>query len=86
MAPTRGRIKETYTYNQARLPAVSSTEILPLDRDYLDGLVQVPLQTIDVPSVDPKQEDARISDSTYIGSYNWVKEDTGTPTILVPGM
>jgi len=82
MAPTRGGIK------QQQFPPRSfiehSTSSLPPDRDYFEGLIEDPLQTIDIPTRD-QDERVRISDCTFIGSYNWVKEDTGTPTILVPG-
>ena len=51
----------------------------------MEGLVNEPLTIIDTPDDDPKQEDVQISKCSYIGSYNWVREDSGTPAILVPG-
>jgi hypothetical protein len=82
MVPSRDGIKG----HKPRLSTAHPTDPLPAYRDYLEGLIDKPLQTIDAPEVDPKEENVHISDYSYIGSYNWVKEDSGTPAILVPGM
>ena len=82
MAPTRGGVKQQFP---PRSFIEQPTSSLPPDRDYFEGLIEDPLQTIDIPAYDPDQQVVRVSDCTFVGSYNWVKEDTGTPTILVPG-
>lgn len=48
------------------------------------GLDKTPLKEIGMPTINEDDEDVRVQDCTYIGSYNWIKGDT--PTILVPGM
>ncbi|KAF4617348.1 hypothetical protein D9613_005790 [Agrocybe pediades] len=58
-------------------------EVLPPDVDIMDGLIETALRTINVPEEDPDQEKVEVKDSTYIGSYNWLKGDA--PAILVPG-
>jgi len=63
---------------------------IPPDRDYMEGLIVPPIQTMTIPSLDPAEpeDDIKITKATYIGSYNWQLENSGrnTPTILVPGM
>jgi len=61
---------------------------MPPDRDYMEGLVAEPIQTITIPLLDPALEIIKITNATYIGSYNWEIEgsERKTPTILVPGM
>lgn len=49
--------------------------------DEIDGTL---IQTITIPDESELQEDVQITDSKYIGSYNWIKQDS--PTIIVPGM
>src|SRR5260221_3936142 len=86
MAPSRGGIQQTQGHKPRPSTSHPRTGRYPPDRDYLEGLIDEPLQTIDVPENDPKQEDIRISNCSYIGSYNWMTEDSCTPAIVVPGM
>lgn len=86
MAPSRGGIQQTQGHKPRPSTSYPRADLLPPDRDYLEGLIDKPLQIIDVPKNDPTHENIRISNCSYIGSYNWVREDSGTPAILVPGM
>ncbi|KJA23285.1 hypothetical protein HYPSUDRAFT_40104 [Hypholoma sublateritium FD-334 SS-4] len=49
----------------------------------MDEIEQRHLQSIAVPEVDVELGEVRVKDCNYIGSYNWLKQDS--PTILVPG-
>ena len=51
---------------------------------FLQGLKDTPLQSIPIPSDVQRAESLEITETTYLGSYNWTSRDT--PTILVPGM
>ncbi|KAF9522594.1 hypothetical protein CPB83DRAFT_822723 [Crepidotus variabilis] len=59
----------------------------PPERDLFDGLLTDRKVLIRPLDDDADQENVRISDCKYIGSYNWMesKENKETPTILVPG-
>ncbi|CAA7262952.1 unnamed protein product [Cyclocybe aegerita] len=72
----RGRVGGSFS---SRVP----TENLPPNRDFMEGLVDTPLQTIAIPARDSNQEEVTIVDPTYVGSYNWTRHDK--PTIMVPG-
>ena len=84
MAPSKDGAIKTQGY-KPRFSATHRSDPLPPKRGYFEGLIDKPPQTIDIPDNDEKEEDIHISECSYIGSYNWIKEDSGTPTILVPG-
>jgi hypothetical protein len=87
MVPSKDApVKQTHANYKSRFSMPRTLDPLPPPKDFLEGLIDKPLETIDTPDIDPKQEDVLISGYSYIGSYNWVKEDSGTPAILVPGM
>lgn len=70
--------------SQPRAPGVPVPEDkLPPEVNLMDGLERTPLRTISVPTVEPDEDDIRVKDFSYAGSYNWLNSDT--PTILVPG-
>ncbi|KAG6815064.1 hypothetical protein H0H93_011081, partial [Arthromyces matolae] len=73
---SRGRT--SYSGNSTR----SSTS-LPGDRDILEGLSKITLQTIPKLSKVVSDKEVQITGLKYAGSYNWV--DESTPTIIVPG-
>lgn len=50
----------------------------------MEGLHTTPLQTITIPLPGDEDEDIKITDYNFIGSYNWTNNTT--PTIIVPGM
>lgn len=83
--PPRGRGRGSYPrFNQTPRASVDS---LPPPKDLLDGLLKERIGDFVIPSKDNKQEEAQITQLTFIGSYNWMgpRESKGTPTILVPG-
>ncbi len=51
---------------------------------YLQGLKDKPLQSISIPPDVLRAESLEITETRYLGSYNWTSRTT--PTILVPGM
>ena len=51
---------------------------------FLQGLKDKPLQSISIPPDVLSAESLEISETRYLGSYNWTSR--ATPTILVPGM
>lgn len=61
------------------------TYSLSSDRDILDGLNETPLSILEKPSQNSTEEDIKIRNLQYIGSYNWVNAADGQPTIIVPG-
>ena len=63
--------------------SVPSTPKLPADRDILDGLLPSPIQTVTKPSASADDDEVKVNDLKYIGSYNWVEAQK--PTIIVPG-
>ena len=63
--------------------STTSQDTLPPDLDIMDEIEQRHLQSIAVPEVDVELGEVRVKDCNYIGSYNWLKQDS--PTILVPG-
>ncbi|KAF8883761.1 hypothetical protein CPB84DRAFT_1734556 [Gymnopilus junonius] len=65
------------------LGASSAQETLPPDLNMMDGLKKAPLQVVAIPKSDAVQDNVKVEDCAYIGSYNWLKRDE--PTILVPG-
>ncbi|TFK27639.1 hypothetical protein FA15DRAFT_144931 [Coprinopsis marcescibilis] len=78
----RGRPVSTWGARKVSTPA-DAPVILPPDRDIHEGLKEESLSTIDKPSATKSDEDIRIKDCQYIGSYSWT--DRETPTIIVPG-
>ena len=60
-----------------------SSPQLPPDRNITDGLAPSAIQTIKKPVADPTDEEIKITDLSYIGSFNWV--EASVPTIIVPG-
>ncbi|KAM5540765.1 hypothetical protein V8D89_005409 [Ganoderma adspersum] len=69
-----------------RNPSYSTANIvsLPPDRDLMEGLRSVAIQTISKPQVDVSTGNPiKPENVKYIGSYNW--EEESTPTIIVPG-
>ena len=57
---------------------------LPPDRDLMEGLRSVAIQTISKPQVNVSTSNPiKPENVKYIGSYNW--EEESTPTIIVPG-
>lgn len=86
MAPSGRYLDQTPRRERAAFrPSIgsSTSEELPPDLNIMEGLVEAPLTNIPVPSLDPDQEDIRVTQCTYIGSYNWLKGES--PAILVPG-
>lgn len=77
----RGRPSSTVSPNSYRLSTPPNA--LPPDRDILEGLHTTPLQTITIPLPGDEDEDIKITDYDFIGSYNWTND--ATPTIIVPG-
>lgn len=61
----------------------STTQELPPDRDILGGLHPKPLKTVQRQSAKPSDEEVKIRDMEYIGSYSWTGCET--PTVIVPG-
>lgn len=57
--------------------------VAPNDHELTRGLATSPIQTLDKPRI-VTEEDIRVDDVVYLGSYNWIEADK--PTILVPGM
>jgi len=89
MAPSGRSFGQGFTPKPAPTPihrsSVISAESFPPDRDLLEGLAEEPFQEVVIPLDGPEQDDVKVVDCMYIGSYDWVKENIGTPTILVPG-
>lgn len=56
---------------------------LPADRNILEGLSAEPTRSITKPEVDIDDDDIRIKNLKFVGSYNWI--DSRKPTIIVPG-
>ncbi|KAG6900310.1 hypothetical protein C0993_012742 [Termitomyces sp. T159_Od127] len=75
---TQGRARASYPSFDSR----SSAKLFG-DRDILAGLSSIPLQTILNLSPESSDQEVKITDVQYAGSYNWV--DKTTPTIIVPG-
>ncbi|KAG6864833.1 hypothetical protein C0991_006893, partial [Blastosporella zonata] len=73
----RGRSRGSYS----NLGTKSLT--LPGDRDLLEGLSTTHLQIIAKLLPLGSEEEVKVTDLQYAGSYNWV--DKPTPTIIVPG-
>jgi len=80
---TQDRPRYSHRPSLSAHSAGATHETLPPDLDIMDGLLETPLRSIEIPSEDPEQEKVTVKDCTYIGSYNWLKGDS--PTILVPG-
>ncbi|THU82135.1 hypothetical protein K435DRAFT_831724 [Dendrothele bispora CBS 962.96] len=83
--PRRGRGRgyrgSSWSKTSSR-PSSNSTES-PADRNLHEGLKDTPVKTLAVPRIDSTDQEVKIKDVEYIGSYNWVK---GTqPTMIVPG-
>lgn len=91
--PTGGFENTTFSWSRNRahsqafsVRSTTSTEDLPPMLDLMDGLEGSPLMILPNPTLDsddPKEDDVRVKDCTYIGSYNWIESET--PTILIPG-
>ena len=66
-------------------PLISSLSNLPAERDMFEGLVPSPIRSVARPrtSADTDENEIRVKDLEYIGSYNWVEAQK--PTIIVPG-
>ncbi|KAG6902422.1 hypothetical protein C0995_000348 [Termitomyces sp. Mi166 len=75
---TRSRARASYSNFSNRTPVK-----LPGDRDILGGLSSIPLQIISKLSTNISDQEVKITNLQYAGSYNWV--DKPTPTIIVPG-
>ncbi|KAK2465270.1 hypothetical protein APHAL10511_002624 [Amanita phalloides] len=71
-------------WSKRRAPRERDASIQPDETDFLRELKPTPLETIAPPR--PAQHDANvvISDTTYLGSYDWTARSI--PTIVVPGM
>ncbi|PPQ72852.1 hypothetical protein CVT24_001180 [Panaeolus cyanescens] len=56
-------------------------------RDIMEGLDNTIVKTFTVPKYDRDcdQEDIKIQQLAYIGSYNWVNAPLNQPTVIVPG-
>ncbi|KNZ78252.1 hypothetical protein J132_01231 [Termitomyces sp. J132] len=75
---SRGRARASYSSFGSHTPGN-----LPGDKDILGGLSSSPLQTILKLSTYSSDQEVKITDFQYVGSYNWI--DKPTPTIIVPG-
>ena len=58
-------------------------DTLPPDRDLLEGLKSNVLSELSVPIAAHEDDDIRIKDCQFIGSYSWTNRES--PTIIVPG-
>ncbi|RXW19074.1 hypothetical protein EST38_g6772 [Candolleomyces aberdarensis] len=67
-------------YTPRNQPAV---EALPPDRDLFENLHPTPLKTLAKVSASRGDEDVRVTDYEYIGSYSWTGCEA--PTVIVPG-
>ena len=84
---TSSSSRGTYNYRaRGRQPYVprGQDSAEPDNTVFLQGLKDTPLQSIPIPSDVQRAESLEITETTYLGSYNWTSRDT--PTILVPGM
>jgi len=77
-----------YSSSTTRTPSNKSSTTTPslTDRHFDEGLKPTPIKTISVPVLDSTDKPVKIKNVEYIGSYNWVKDSSSKPTILVPGM
>jgi hypothetical protein len=62
---------------------VNVTETLAPDRDLFEGLKESVLTTVEPPLIADDNDEVRIKDCQYIGSYSWTNRES--PTIIVPG-
>jgi len=74
----RGRGRASYSPHIPPRPSG-----LPPDRNILDGLSAIPVQTIAKLSPISSDGEVKVTKLLYIGSYNWLNKLT--PTIIVPG-
>ena len=85
---TSSSSRGTYNYRaRGRQPYVprGQDSAEPDNTVFLQGLKKdTPLQSIPIPSDVQHAESYEISETKYLGSYNWTSR--ATPTILVPGM
>lgn len=65
-------------------PRLSGAESLPPDRDLLENLHPTPIKTLARIPAGKQDENVRIEDYEYIGSYSWTGCET--PTVIVPGI
>ena len=78
---SRGR-GGSYTRSPREFALTAGSGPLPDDRKLSEGLIPQPLKTIPIPP--PIAEQVSIKDLQFLGSYNWIADET-IPTIIVPG-
>ncbi|KAM6494253.1 hypothetical protein JOM56_010614 [Amanita muscaria] len=71
-------------HNSRGAPRKHGANLEPEDPDIMRGLKEVPLEIVPVPLSVQDDPNVMISETTFLGSYNWTARSI--PTIVVPGM
>ncbi|KAK2465268.1 hypothetical protein APHAL10511_002622 [Amanita phalloides] len=83
---TSSGFRGTYNYrpnDRQRYVPRGSPQDPPDNSVFLQGLKATPLESVPIPPTVKRVENLNISETKYLGSYDWTTR--ATPTILVPG-